>query len=95
MLNETSDCLDATDCIFVRKLCLDRLFSQLVGSLESPFRPSMRESDGQGSRFEDVTERTTRLASLLPTVARQSQLILNDVPNEYLMVSPALFSTLL
>lgn len=88
-LNETSDCLDATDCALVRKLCLDRLFSQLVGSLEGPFRPSTREFDGQGSRFEDVTERTARLASLLPTVARQSQLILNDVPNEYLMVSGA------
>lgn len=40
-----------------------------------------------GSRFEDVTERVTRLASLLPTVARQSHLILNGMPNEYVEVS--------
>lgn len=45
-----------------------------------------------GSRFEDVTERTTRLASLLPSIARQSHLILNGLPNEYVEVR-SLFSS--
>lgn len=88
LLNETSDCLDAPDCTLVRKLCLDRLFTHLVLSLETPFRPALDAGpSAQGSRFEDVTERTTRLASLLPTVARQSHVILNSMPNEYVQVS--------
>lgn len=85
LLNETVDCLEAPDCVLVRKLCLDRLFSQLVLGLEGPFRP--RENVHRGSRFEDVTERTTRLASLLPAVARQSHLVLNGMPNEFVEVS--------
>lgn len=89
LLNETSDCLDSADCLLVRKLSLDRLFSHLCSALEGPFRPTRVEhayDGGQGSRFEDVTERTARLASLLPTVARQTHLILNSLPNEYMEV---------
>ncbi|KAM0788638.1 hypothetical protein ACM66B_006108 [Microbotryomycetes sp. NB124-2] len=82
LLNETVDCLEAADCVLVRKLCLDRLFSQLVLGVEPPFRPRASD-DGRGSRFEDVTERTARLASLLPAVARQSHLVLNGMPNEF------------
>jgi peroxin-3 len=91
LLNETSDCLDAPDCTLVRKMCLDRLFSHLVHNLEAPFRPAQSDfgssSYTQGSRFEDITERSTRLASLLPTVARQSHIILSSMPNEYVHVS--------
>lgn len=90
LLNETSDCLDAPDCTLVRKLCLDRLFTHLVLSLEAPFRPTQTDFGAQGSRFEDVTERTARLASLLPSVARQSHVILNSMPNEYVQVSSEL-----
>lgn len=36
---------------------------------------------------EDVDSRVARLASLLPIVARQSHLILNGIPNEYVEVS--------
>ncbi|KAK4046523.1 peroxin [Microbotryomycetes sp. JL221] len=70
LLNETNDCLEAADCVLVRKLCLDRLFAQLVMGMEQPFSKSLTSSDHnagvRGSRFEDVTERTARLASLLP-----------------------------
>ncbi|KAK4046006.1 peroxin [Microbotryomycetes sp. JL201] len=83
LLNETVDCLEAADCVLVRKLCLDRLFSQLVLGMEQPFRPRAAE-DGRGSRFEDVTERQARLASVLPAVARQSHLVLNGMPNEFI-----------
>lgn len=65
---------------------LDTLFSQLVGALEGPFRCSLAAA-GSGSRFEDVTEKTARLAGLLPTMARQTHLILNSMPNEYVEVS--------
>ena len=55
--------------------------------MEGPFRPREMWAAEEGSRFEDVTERTAKLASLLPTVARQSHLVLNGMPNEYVEVS--------
>lgn len=45
------------------------------------------EEGEQGSRFEEVVEKTVRLASLFPKVARQSHLVLNGSPNEYVEVS--------
>lgn len=95
LLNETSDTLESADCILVRTLCLDRMFAVLVGGMEAPFLSRMGgASEQQGSRFEDVTERTTRLASLLPSVARQSRSVLEDAPNEYLLVRRELISLL-
>lgn len=67
----------------MRTRILDALFSRLVEKLEGPFRPKDSGEEGGGSRFEDIGERTVRLAGLLPTVARQSHLVLNGLPNEY------------
>lgn len=72
----------------MRKLLLDRLFAQLVEGLEGAFRAPAAQEGEKGSRFEDVGERTARLAGLLPTVARQSRRVLDEVPNEYFVVSP-------
>lgn len=87
LLNETSDTLDAADCTLVRKLLLDRLFVQLVEGLEGAFKVPPAAEGEMGSRFEDISERQARLAGLLPTVARQSKRVMDDVPNEYLVVS--------
>ncbi|GAA5859370.1 hypothetical protein JCM8547_002003 [Rhodosporidiobolus lusitaniae] len=71
LLNETSDALDSPDAALVRSFCLDRLFSLAMEKLEPAFRSGgAGEGDGRGARFEDVTERTARLAGLLPILTR-------------------------
>lgn len=88
LLDETADIFESDDCSLVQKCLLDSLFNQLSSALEKPFR-SMNNSRTlqQGSRFEDITEMTANLASLLPALTRQSHLILNGLPNEYFDVS--------
>jgi peroxin-3 len=76
LLGETSDALDSPDGALVRSLCLDRLFSLASEKLEPAFQSSATPDasanavDGRGVRFEDVTEQTVKLASLLPLLAR-------------------------
>ncbi|BGP23108.1 peroxisomal biogenesis factor 3 [Rhodotorula toruloides] len=71
LLDETSDALDSPDSAFVRALSLDKLFSVALEKLEVAFRsPAVKE--GRGARFEDVTEKEARLASLLPVLTRLS-----------------------
>ena len=86
LLNETFDFLDCTDCSTVRKICLDKLFEKFGEGCESSFK-SVNGGEEAGGRFEDVTERSVRLAGLLPNVARLSHLILNGIPNEFVEVS--------
>lgn len=70
LLNETSDALDSPDAALVRALSLDKLFSLAIEKLEVAFRSPT--ADGRGARFEDVTEKQARLASLLPVLTRLS-----------------------
>ncbi|GAA5834761.1 hypothetical protein JCM9279_007101 [Rhodotorula babjevae] len=76
LLNETNDALDSPDGALVRALSLDRLFALVVERLEPAFSaPSAAagaQADERGARFEDVTEKQARLASLLPLVTRLS-----------------------
>ncbi|BGO98019.1 Microbody Peroxisome biogenesis protein peroxin 3 [Rhodotorula toruloides ATCC 204091] len=69
LLNETSDALDSSDAALVRALSLDKLFSLALEKVEVAFRSSGGE---RGARFEDVTEKQARLASLLPVLTRLS-----------------------
>ncbi|KAI5474393.1 hypothetical protein MNV49_003391 [Pseudohyphozyma bogoriensis] len=82
LLNETSDFLESHDCFLVQSQMLDSLFRHLVGALEAPFSRGAAGAT-TGSRFEDVTERKARLAGILPSLARQTHLVLNSSPNEY------------
>ncbi|GAA6062239.1 hypothetical protein JCM10212_000818 [Sporobolomyces blumeae] len=84
LLNETSDFLLSPDGTLVLTLLLDRLTSLAVEKLEPAFstpiaQPSTSHANengdaagGRGARFEDVTEKQTRLASLLPVLTRLS-----------------------
>ncbi|GJN87106.1 hypothetical protein Rhopal_000051-T1 [Rhodotorula paludigena] len=75
LLNETNDALDSPDAALVRALCLDKLFSLVVEKLEPAFRSSTsppQQAEDRGARFEDVTEKQARLASLLPLLTRLS-----------------------
>ncbi|BGP30404.1 peroxin [Rhodotorula toruloides] len=69
LLNETSDALDSPDAALVRALSLDKLLSLALEKVEVAFRSSGGE---RGARFEDVTEKQARLASLLPVLTRLS-----------------------
>ncbi|BGO89918.1 hypothetical protein NBRC10512_003757 [Rhodotorula toruloides] len=69
LLNETSDALDSPDAALVRALSLDKLFSLALEKVEVAFRSGGGE---RGARFEDVTEKQARLASLLPVLTRLS-----------------------
>ncbi|CEQ42195.1 SPOSA6832_03985 [Sporobolomyces salmonicolor] len=71
LLSETSDTLSSPDALLVFRLVLDRLLSLSVEKLEVAFRSSSGEGE-RGARFEDVTEKQTRLASLLPVLVRLS-----------------------
>ncbi|TNY20149.1 microbody peroxisome biogenesis protein peroxin 3 [Rhodotorula diobovata] len=71
LLNETNDALDSPDGALVRALSLDRLFALVVEKLEPAFTSSLSGTqEERGARFEDVTEKQARLASLLPLVTR-------------------------
>lgn len=73
LLHETSDALDSPDAALVRALSLDALFALLLQRLEPAFtgNASTPSGDGErGARFEDVSEKTARLASLLPFVTK-------------------------
>lgn len=81
LLNETSDFLHASDGALVLTLLLNRLFALSVSKLESafttPIAPVSSAIGGnidasRGARFEDVTEKQTKLASLLPVLTRLS-----------------------
>ena len=57
----------------MRALSLDALFALLLQRLEPAFtgNASTPSGDGErGARFEDVSEKTARLASLLPFVTK-------------------------
>ncbi|SCZ92373.1 BZ3500_MvSof-1268-A1-R1_Chr5-2g07815 [Microbotryum saponariae] len=82
LLSETHDCLDSSDGQLVRQRLLDAMFTRLVLGLEAPFQSPVA-SMGQGSRFEDVTERSTILAKLLPVLAQHSHNVLSGMSNEY------------
>ncbi|SCV72447.1 BQ2448_3984 [Microbotryum intermedium] len=82
LLSETHDCLDSSDGQLVRQRLLDAMFTHLVLGLEAPFQSPVA-SIGQGSRFEDVTERSTILAKLLPVLAQHSHTVLSGMSNEY------------
>lgn len=61
----------------MRALSLDRLFALVVERLEPAFSAQGAgaggaSADDRGARFEDVTEKQARLASLLPLVTRLS-----------------------
>ncbi|GAA5976731.1 hypothetical protein JCM10908_005609 [Rhodotorula pacifica] len=72
LLHETCDALDSPDAALVRALSLDALFALLLQRLEPAFTggASTPRSEERGARFEDVSEKTTRLASLLPLVTK-------------------------
>lgn len=77
LLHETSDALDSPDAALVRALSLDSMFSLLLQRLEPAFvgaaggaGAGSAAGEGRGARFEDVSEKTTRLASLLPFVTK-------------------------
>lgn len=78
LLNETSDFLLSPDGSLVLTLTLDRLYSLSVSKLEPAFSTPVASStsalgDGaRGARFEDVTEKQTKLASLLPVLTKLS-----------------------
>ncbi|KPV76639.1 uncharacterized protein RHOBADRAFT_52619 [Rhodotorula graminis WP1] len=75
LLNETNDALDSPDGALVRALSLDRLFALVVERLEPAFSApgaAGASADERGARFEDVTEKQARLATLLPLVTRLS-----------------------
>jgi len=73
LLNETSDFLLSPDGSLVLTLLLDRLLAHSISKLEPAFgAPTATNDDGRGARFEDVTEKQTRLASLLPVLTRLS-----------------------
>ena len=63
------------------------MFAQMLHGLEGPFKFGIGGMDtGEGSRFEDMGERSVKLASLLPAVARLTGLVLNGMPNEFVEV---------
>lgn len=73
LLHETSDALDSPDAALVRALSLDALFALLLQRLEPAFTGNASTPSGadeRGARFEDVSEKTARLASLLPFVTK-------------------------
>ncbi|GAA6055982.1 hypothetical protein JCM3770_000761 [Rhodotorula araucariae] len=76
LLNETNDALDSPDGVLVRALVLDRAFSLVVEKLEPAFATAApgtsadAADESRGARFEDVTEKQARLASVLPLVTR-------------------------
>ncbi|GAA6017915.1 hypothetical protein JCM11491_001214 [Sporobolomyces phaffii] len=80
LLNETSDFLLSPDGSLVLTLLLDRLLSLSISKLEPAFTtplpntssPLAAADGARGARFEDVTEKQTRLASLLPVLTRLS-----------------------
>lgn len=75
LLNETSDFLLSPDGSLILTLTLDRLFSLSISKLEPAFSTPISGPVGdeaRGARFEDVTEKQTKLASLLPVLTRLS-----------------------
>ena len=73
LLHETSDALDSPDAALVRALSLDALFALLLQRLEPAFTgnaSTLSGAEDRGARFEDVSEKTARLASLLPFVTK-------------------------
>ncbi|BGP14247.1 peroxin [Rhodosporidiobolus nylandii] len=76
LLSETADALDSPDASLLRGLALDALFALVLEKLEPAFTgvpgPGGEgvEGEGRGARFEDVTERTARLAGMLPALTR-------------------------
>ncbi|GAA5984959.1 hypothetical protein JCM5350_000078 [Sporobolomyces pararoseus] len=75
LLNETSDFLLSPDGSLILTLTLDRLFSLSISKLEPAFSTPISGPIGdeaRGARFEDVTEKQTKLASLLPVLTRLS-----------------------
>ncbi|GAA6018858.1 hypothetical protein JCM10207_000265 [Rhodosporidiobolus poonsookiae] len=75
LLSETADALDSPDAALIRSLMLDKLLSLAIEKLEPAFvaAPSVQSGSAErGARFEDVTEKVARLASLLPLLTRMT-----------------------
>ncbi|KEI42393.1 uncharacterized protein L969DRAFT_91840 [Mixia osmundae IAM 14324] len=104
LLDETQDFVESPDFVYVRRQCLDLLFSTFLNSLSGSFattkpsahkqadapagngafaHPLQTQHEADGAQITDITDKTARLASLLPVIARQSHMILNSNPNEY------------
>ncbi|KAN0062369.1 peroxin [Thecaphora frezii] len=99
LLDETKDIIESADFSSVLQLCLDRVFEVFFNTMAPTFgvQPTSAsvairpfESEGfSGARIEEVDDgaqkgRSVRLATLFPAVARQGQLAIHGVPNEYI-----------
>ena len=100
LLDETKDFIDSRDFRIVLRLCLDRAFEVFRDALKPTFGIYPLDEDEEdeqqfaiaGSRFQELGPegeigRKVRLAALFPAVAKQSQLAIHGVPNEYVDVS--------
>lgn len=90
LVDETKDVIESSDFTRLLKLSLDVVFGIFEGTLRPTFgvepktTPSAELVKIQEIREEEEVEgRRIRLASLFPAVARQSQLAIHGVPNEY------------
>jgi Peroxin-3 len=99
LLDETLDFVDSRDFHDVQSAILDDLFNTFFSSLQPCFREQppqvVTPTDGvpsflhpQLQRITEVADKASKLATLLPVVAKQSHLIFHGLPNEYIDVSP-------
>lgn len=93
LLDETKDIIESPDFLSLSKLCLDRVFEVFFNTMAPTFGlpPStdllnVTPLGEGGPRFQELPGegRRIRLATLFPAVARQSQLAIHGVPNEYI-----------
>jgi hypothetical protein len=103
LLDETLDFVDSSDFAAVESAILENLFRTFFSALEpsfcDPATPDAlvdsAELNGRSflhprlQRITEVVDKTTKLATLLPAVAKQSHLIFHGLPNEYIDVSEA------
>ncbi|KDN45615.1 Peroxin-3-domain-containing protein [Tilletiaria anomala UBC 951] len=87
LLDETKDFIDSRDFRLVLRLSLDKAFAVFEDALKPAFGV-VDEIVQEGARFQELNEdgelgHKVRLAALFPTVAKQSQLAIHGVPNEY------------
>jgi peroxin-3 len=99
LLDETLDFVDSDDFHSVQSAILDDLFNTFFSSLQPGFREQppdvvVQTADGAPSflhpqlqRITEVVDKASKLATLLPAVAKQSHLIFHSLPNEYIDVS--------
>lgn len=96
LIDETKDVIESSDFSRLLKLSLDTVFGVFEGTLRPTFgvEPRAIASDTSPVELIKIQEikdddeevekgRRIRLATLFPAVARQSQLAIHGVPNEY------------